>query len=285
MEQHFYHRMREVEDGHWWFAGRRAIVRQALKSLNLPRAADLLDVGCGTGGNLALLAQFGKVHGVELDDGAADLARRRGVGEIEKGALPDAIPFAAKNFDLAVMLDVLEHIDDDEASLAALGRLLKPRGYLLITVPAFMFLGPSRRREPPQEKVCRQEAARRSRSCKLRSRAPELFQQPAFSRSGGCTGSGAVHALLKAGRGPADARRSHQQRAPAHSEFGAPYRFPHANPARGLAHRGRAEEMLMIFDEAKNRPLHLVDFHEPASNGQLAALKARSPALQSLQAL
>ena len=77
MEQHIYHRMREIVDAHWWFAGRRAIVRQALMSLNLPRAADILDVGCGTGGNLGLLAQFGNAHGVELDDGAAALVLRR----------------------------------------------------------------------------------------------------------------------------------------------------------------------------------------------------------------
>ena len=162
MEQHIYHRMREIEDAHWWFAGRRAIVRQALMSLNLPRAANILDVGCGTGGNLGLLAQFGNAHGVELDDGAAALARERGIGQIKKGALPDAIPFAGKSFDLAVMLDVLEHIDDDEASLAALGRLLKPRGYLLITVPAFMFLwGP----HDVEHHHKRRYVARRLRAC------------------------------------------------------------------------------------------------------------------------
>ena len=62
------------------------------------------------------------------------------MGQVVKGSLPDDLPFATECFDLIVLLDVLEHVDDDGASLSTLHRLVAPAGYLLITVPAFMFL-------------------------------------------------------------------------------------------------------------------------------------------------
>jgi len=132
--------MRSLEERHWWFVGRRRIVGEILASLALPGHARILDAGCGTGGNLQFLSQFGAVTGVELDDDAAALARERGTWPVVKGSLPDGIPFAAQQFDLIVLLDVLEHIEDDGASLRALQGLLAPGGVLVLTVPAFQFL-------------------------------------------------------------------------------------------------------------------------------------------------
>lgn len=140
MDPHIYQQMRSLEERHWWFAGRRKIVGEILASLDLPGHARILDAGCGTGGNLQFLSQFGDVTGVELDDGAAALARERGAWPVLKGSLPGGMPFAGQQFDLIVLLDVLEHIDDDGASLHALAALLAPRGYLVLTVPAFPFL-------------------------------------------------------------------------------------------------------------------------------------------------
>lgn len=140
MDPHIYQQMRSLEDQHWWFAGRRQIVGQMLGSLDLPKRARILDAGCGTGGNLKFLSRFGEVIGVELDDNAATLARERGAWPVLKGSLPDKMPFAGQQFDLIVLLDVLEHIDDDGASLRTLQNLLAPGGYLLLTVPAFPFL-------------------------------------------------------------------------------------------------------------------------------------------------
>jgi len=140
MDQKIYRQMRELEDRHWWFAGRRQIVDKMLASLDLPERARILDAGCGTGGNLQLLSRYGEVTGVELDDGAAALARERGPWNIFKGSLPNAMPFSGERFDLIVLLDVLEHIKDDGASLRTLSDLLAPGGYLVLTVPAFPFL-------------------------------------------------------------------------------------------------------------------------------------------------
>jgi SAM-dependent methyltransferase len=144
MDRAIYQRMRELEDCHWWFAGRRNIVQHVLSSLDLskdlskPRA--ILEAGCGTGGNLPLLARFGDVTGIEADDEALALARGRGVCEVLKGHLPDGMPFTDERFDLIALIDVLEHIEDDIGSLTALGTLLTPGGYLVMTVPAFQFL-------------------------------------------------------------------------------------------------------------------------------------------------
>lgn len=140
MDQEIYTQMRVVEDAHWWFNGRKRIVAQMIESLHLPKGARLLDAGCGTGGNLQLLARYGSVKGLEYDENAIRLARTRGVGEIMQAAFPDKIPLVGETFNLVVLLDVLEHIEDDVATLRALGGLLDPEGKLLLTVPAFPFL-------------------------------------------------------------------------------------------------------------------------------------------------
>lgn len=137
MEQSIYRQMRELEDRHWWFAGRRRIVSHLLGSLDLGRTPRILDAGCGTGGNLDMLSRFGCVVGLESDLGAAEMARARGVADVVLGHLPDAIPFAVESFDLVVLLDVLEHIEDETAALKCAAALLAPGGFLVLTVPAF----------------------------------------------------------------------------------------------------------------------------------------------------
>lgn len=140
MDAALYPAMARLEERHWWFSGRREIAERMLAGLRLPKSAEILDVGCGTGGNLAMLSKFGAVSGMEFDASALELARRRGVGEIRPGHLPDAIPFEERRFDLIALMDVLEHVEPDAASLAALRGRLKPGGALFVTVPAFPFM-------------------------------------------------------------------------------------------------------------------------------------------------
>lgn len=140
MDASLYQQMRDLEDRHWWFVGRRAIVSSLLRGSGLPNEARILDLGCGTGGNLAMLSAFGDVVGAELDEDAARLARQRGIAPVVRGKLPDALPLDAGAFDCVTLLDVLEHIEDDRATLKAVHKLLAPEGRLLITVPAFPFL-------------------------------------------------------------------------------------------------------------------------------------------------
>lgn len=140
MEAELYQQMRELEDRHWWFVGRRSIVASLLRGSGLSKDARLLDVGCGTGGNLGMLCEFGQVIGAELDETAAQLARGRGHAPIVRGKLPDSLPLSADSFQCITLLDVLEHIDDDLTTLKTMNTLLATDGKLLITVPAFPFL-------------------------------------------------------------------------------------------------------------------------------------------------
>ncbi len=139
MNREVFLKMAETESGHWWFLGRRRILASILESLRLS-SAHILEVGCGTGGNLNLLSRFGKVKGMEYDEGAREIARTKHSCEIEPGFLPGEIPFPGQSFDLVALLDVLEHVHEDAESLIALHNRLRPEGWLLLTVPAFPFL-------------------------------------------------------------------------------------------------------------------------------------------------
>lgn len=142
MDARLYEEFASLEDAHWWFRGRRDICRDTLaRHLPSRRPLRLLDVGCGTGGNLPMLRQFGEVEGLELDAGAVARSRARlGDGvQVHQGALPDGIP-EGRPYDAITALDVLEHLADPEAALGAIVRALVPGGVFLCTVPAFMFL-------------------------------------------------------------------------------------------------------------------------------------------------
>jgi SAM-dependent methyltransferase len=128
-----------VEDSHWWYRGRRRVLERAIARVDLPAPARVLDAGCGSGRNMLELARYGEVAGVELSATSAALARERGVGVIVEGSVLE-MPFAADSFDLAVCLDVIEHLEDDRAALRELRRVLAPGGALLVTVPAYQWL-------------------------------------------------------------------------------------------------------------------------------------------------
>lgn len=142
MELHTYSIMYEVEGKHWWFAGRRRIisefVEKACHALGKQRPK-ILDVGCGTGANLQMLAQFGACEGVDVSTAALDFCRARGLDQVKQGAA-ESLPFADASFDLVTGLDVVEHLDDDIAGLREMCRVLSPNGRAVVFVPAFMFL-------------------------------------------------------------------------------------------------------------------------------------------------
>lgn len=140
MDPSLYPRMAEVEDAHWWFAARRTICDHLLARLALPPDTTILEPGCGTGGNFPMLARRGRVFAMDSDESALRFAASRNLAELARGALPENIPFADRRFDLAVMTDVLEHLDDPLGALRALHARLKPGGWLLLTVPALPWL-------------------------------------------------------------------------------------------------------------------------------------------------
>jgi SAM-dependent methyltransferase len=127
-----------LEARHWWFVGRRRIIASILSDL-LGERNDLriLDVGCGTGGMLPLLAAHGRVTGVDPAQAAIHYATRRypGVATLIQVDFPRQLP-PGVDYDLVTLFDVLEHLDDDATALRCAASLLRPGGILIVTVPA-----------------------------------------------------------------------------------------------------------------------------------------------------
>ena len=141
MDAKAYREMAALEDRHWWFVARRRIIDALLGRLPLPPRARVLEIGCGSGGNLAMLARHGRLSAGEYDAEARRRASARKIAErVAACELPAVFPFDDEVFDLIVMFDVLEHIEDDAASLAAVRRHLAADGWLVLTIPAFPFL-------------------------------------------------------------------------------------------------------------------------------------------------
>ena len=137
MERKVYEQMAKLDGSHWWFTARRRILDGLIERVvRPPKDARILELGAGTGHNLAMLSRFGTVEASELDPVARDLASERLGREVKEAALPDLSIFPADSYDLIALLDVLEHVPDDKASLASIMMRLKPGGALLLTVPA-----------------------------------------------------------------------------------------------------------------------------------------------------
>lgn len=138
MDRIIYERLAANEEIHWWFTGRRAIVERLFVQLGLPPngEARILEAGCGTGGNLGLLQKFGAVDAVEFDAAAREIASRKSGLRIGFAALPDQLEAQDGSYDLIALLDVVEHIEQDVASIVALKPKLRHAGAILITVPA-----------------------------------------------------------------------------------------------------------------------------------------------------
>jgi SAM-dependent methyltransferase len=137
MERIVYDRMAELDRKHWWYRARREVLSRLIeRNIALPPEARILEVGCGTGHNLHMLERFGRVDATEIDGFARVIASKRLGHAVRDASLPELkdVPDAA--YDLVAILDVLEHVDEDRASLVSMARKLRPGGRILVTVPA-----------------------------------------------------------------------------------------------------------------------------------------------------
>jgi 2-polyprenyl-3-methyl-5-hydroxy-6-metoxy-1,4-benzoquinol methylase len=140
MDPTMYEAFDQLEDTHWWFEGRRRILREVLRRHLLPRSGRrILDVGCGTGGMFPLLSEFGQVEGTEASEDARARAQRRFPHvKVTPCQLPDGLPEG--RWDVVTAFDVVEHLDDPIESLRAMRSRLVFDGQVVVTVPAFRFL-------------------------------------------------------------------------------------------------------------------------------------------------
>jgi SAM-dependent methyltransferase len=140
MDRDVYSRMNELENLHWWFSARRDIIAALISRIvPAPERLKILEAGCGSGGNLLMLQNFGSVDAFEVDLPSLEAAKKKSGLDIQYGVLPYEIPFRSERYDLIALFDVLEHVEADTASLSALSDRLTPEGRILVTVPAFPF--------------------------------------------------------------------------------------------------------------------------------------------------
>ena len=131
----------QIQRKHWWFATKRDIVLDTIvRHIKLLQSDVILDIGCGSGLMLNPLERIGNVSGMDMSDEAIQFSSEIFSGTIKKGSLPNDAPYPKNSFSLVTALDVIEHIDDDLASLASIKDLLRENGKAIITVPAYMSL-------------------------------------------------------------------------------------------------------------------------------------------------
>lgn len=138
------------EASHWWFVGKGRMLRRLIARFapagSVASGGEQpgpglrsLDVGCGGGGLLAWLSERGEAWGMDVSEDALAICRDKGLN-VQRGALPDDVPFEEGKFDVVVASDVIEHVEDDRSALARLVSLTRPGGVLVFTVPAYEWM-------------------------------------------------------------------------------------------------------------------------------------------------
>lgn len=138
MRTDLYEDMYKTEDSHWWHWAKRRFVKMLINSIALKPSPSLLDVGCGTGKMMETLSLYGKVSGVDISTEALLFCKKRNLVDVKKGEA-EHLPYVGETFDIVSVLDVLEHVDDT-VSIREIKRVLKKKGFVIITVPAFSWL-------------------------------------------------------------------------------------------------------------------------------------------------
>ena len=140
MREQDYKQMADQERMNFWHVGRREILQEVLdRYLENKKNNEILEIGCGTGGNSLFLGCFGNVTGIDSSNVSIEFARKYDFSRLVQEDA-SSLSFLGNEFDLVAGLDVLEHIQDDETAIKETFRVLKQGGFFLITVPAYKFL-------------------------------------------------------------------------------------------------------------------------------------------------
>jgi SAM-dependent methyltransferase len=122
------------------YVARSSLIRRVLGKTGHDNA---LDIGCGSGNITRHVADFAAhVHAIDVSPSAVEVARAN-VASYSNITLEATDIFGPKakrqhqgKYDLVVLSEVLEHLDEDERALETIATLLVPGGHLLLTVPA-----------------------------------------------------------------------------------------------------------------------------------------------------
>lgn len=131
--------MREVEERHWWFQGRREVLVRLLGA-HLHPSDRVLDVGCGTGFLLEAVAETYRVAGLDPSPQAVAYCTGRGLTGVRVGGVEDLAATAGGPFDAVTFFDVIEHLPGDVGALSLAREILAPQGLVFVTVPAYQWL-------------------------------------------------------------------------------------------------------------------------------------------------
>lgn len=134
-----YVEMAKKEGFYWWHVGRRAILNSILKRHLIKKDNLILDVGCGGGGNILFLSNFGSVTGLDASIDAINFCKNKGFKNLILGTAENT-SCLGNSFDVVTAFDVLEHLEDDYAALKEMKRITKIGGLIMVTVPALPFL-------------------------------------------------------------------------------------------------------------------------------------------------
>ena len=141
MKKAEYARMAEREQTYWWHIGRFRIMESYLGLATRgvdKKKTKILNIGCGTGGTIKVLEQFGTVENVDVSVDAIKLMKKAGYSVTKVDGIK--LPYKNNSFDIVGAFDVLEHIDNDVDALKEWQRVLKPGGKVVLTVPAYSWL-------------------------------------------------------------------------------------------------------------------------------------------------
>ena len=142
MEPEAFHEMAALEATHWWYVGMRDITRQFLAPyLNGSSLSRILDAGCGTGANLAMLGDYGQTFGLDFSPIAVGYTSKLHPGRVARASVANK-PFPDNAFDLVTSFDVLyaKEVGDDQTAITEMGRVAKRGGLVLLRVPAMPIL-------------------------------------------------------------------------------------------------------------------------------------------------